>query len=228
MRTLVILLLFAATAFAQTPELASVRVYSFHDKDQWPDCNGSGWLITDTQIVTAYHVVHGCRSGNKQVQIRFPNGWRTWGVIEATDLRNDLALIWINSHMSVKPIPTGDVPDDGEATIHGYGYDYEYKPHKGKLDCRVRNTTLDDYKGNSPDAFLYNLYSKRSGGSADIDAEGNWQAIKVLSIPGDSGGPVTYDGKVIGSILSITSSYSIFCRIDTIKETFKDKLKWSR
>jgi hypothetical protein len=229
-RVLFLLLLFTAPALSQTVGLASVRVYKFGGRntqaandDNLPDGSGSGWLISGSQVVTAYHVVHNNRGGNKQIQVRFPDGWRSWGVVEAYSLEHDLALVWINPHPSITKVPMSEsMPDQGEeVTIHGYGYDYEYKQHKGVLWSRMRNSIADG-QANKDWWYLQN-YSNQFG-KTDYDANGAWQAVKTVSIPGDSGGPVTYNGEVVGSVLSITPKVSVIVRIDTIKEVFGDKL----
>lgn len=219
-------------SFAQTASLASVRVYKFGgrnskalNEDNIPDGLGSGWLISDTQVVTAYHVVHRCRQGDKQLQVRFPDGWRSWAVIEATDLKNDLALLWINSHPWIKAIPCGEVPEEGEdVKIHGFGYDYEYRTHVGEIQTRLKNAILDDFTGQNWRQYLYAFYGLKKGKSKP-GQNGPWQAVHTVALPGHSGGVVTHKGLAIGSVLSITDKYSIICRIDTIRGSFKDKLK---
>lgn len=220
LRSLILVLILTTTSFAQTAELASVRVYKYGGRnnkklnnDLLPDSKGSGWLVTTHQVITAYHVVHNNRGGDKAVLVRFTDGFKTWGMVEAYSKKHDIALIWINPHKTIRPIPIMEMPEAGNSVIiHGFGHDYEYRAHKGILVNRLKGTKYD---------------FKAQKGRVDADPEGHWQGVWVVAIPGDSGGPVTFNGKVIGSVLSTTSAYSVFCRIDTIQETFKNKFRYS-
>jgi len=224
----------AITAHAQTAGLASVRVYKFGGRstqqanyDNLPDGYGSGWLITKTQVITAYHVVHNNRGGDKPLQVRFADGWRSWATVIDVDIENDIALLWVNPHETIEPIPLGTIPDRGKRiAIHGYGYDYEFATHFGQIVNRMRNSVIPDNFRGDREAYLLANYANMNG-TADTDDEGNWQAVYVVSTPGDSGGPVTYNGKAIGCVLSITDTHSIIARIDYIQERFGDKLKHS-
>jgi S1-C subfamily serine protease len=216
---LLLSLLFASIGSAQTAELASVRVYKFGGRDteaanndNLPDGSGSGWLITATQVVTAYHVVHNNRGGNMPVQVRFPDGWRSWATVQAVDLDKDIALLWINPHKTARPIPLGETPEEGIIKIHGYGYDYEFGTHTGAITSRMKNTSRNYDTGT---------------GSTDADPEGPWNAVWAVAVPGHSGGPVMFQGKCIGSVLSITDTLSIFWVIESIKEAFGPKLRHS-
>jgi len=208
LKMIIVLLFLSTPSLAQTVELASVRVYKYggtknEDKnsDKYPEAAGSGWLITKDQVITAYHIINN----NREVVVRFVDGYKSWATVEAVDKKYDIALLCISSHATIVPIEIGNRPDNGaNVTIHGFGYDYEYRVYNGKL--------LTHVKPMGPQMV----------GICEI---GPWSFIVgEPPIRGDSGGPVMHNNKVIGSILRIAHSGAIIVDITTILESFKDRI----
>ena len=67
---------------------------------------GSGFVYSsDGYIITNFHVVEGATD----LEVDFPNGYKTRGVIRATDLDSDLAVIKVNAPAEeLRPLPLGD------------------------------------------------------------------------------------------------------------------------
>lgn len=209
MRALLLTLLLCLPAIAQTPGLATVRVYSFQDAGETPDSLGSGWLIENDKVVTAAHVIRGHRDGNKPIKIRFNDNWKTWATVLAVDEKYDIALLWINPHENITRLSLKDTPKFGKVAVHGYGYDFEYRYRLGWIAGGMSVARMDE------NGFI----------PTKPDPEGEWRAIMCCAIPGDSGGPVTLDGQVIGSILATNAQYCVFCPIEIIRDKFSDHLK---
>lgn len=218
MKTILILLLLASAAFSQTPELSTVRIYNHRDADNDYDGWGSGFVVSDNQVITAYHVVHRHREGDKQVQIRFSDNSRSWATVEAVSLQHDLALLWINKHETIASLPLGEIPEEGTTiTVQGFGRDYEFKSKSGTMVNRMVSIASREFED----------YDSLVGVVDAAPEDGPRQAVFAKARPGDSGGPVTHEGKVIGVVLSVAENVTIFTRIDTVLADFKGKIRHS-
>lgn len=193
------LLLVTTAAYAMPPEWC-VRIY-VNDKDDkkgeafFPESIGSGTLISDTLVVTNWHVVRD-RLNSTSLQVMFPD----WTIasdakVIAQDKMWDLAIIKI-SKTRKKPIKWGQDPKVDkqgkpvtEAHIHGYGYGV-YATGKGTM---------------------------RSGPAPDEQFFGTDEADDLIVIKGvgarrgDSGGAVTdKDGKYIGTLNASNGRETLF------------------
>ena len=208
-----VILLLTATASAETPE-GAVRVYVNEDNDQMPDSFGSGALVSPTQVLTNWHVVkdrrRDRRNNNRAVEVRFPDGSRSFAAVIQQSETWDVALLQIHP-VKFEPFPIGERPEtDDTLTIQGFGWDYEFKPQTGK----VSDTWM--YPGNQQN-------------NADF-----FEVLKVRARQGDSGGPVTdTHGNLVGILFGASTatgddSYTHGTTIDRIRKVFGSKFKPSR
>lgn len=217
MRTLLLLLVLAAPAAAQTPQLAAVRVYMFGDTGRVPAGYGSGVYVAPNQILTNHHVLDGRLMSidgehPKSVMIRFVDGHRCWARVQAEDKKLDIALLVIEAHPTITPIDlaSSNAVRDSRIHMHGFGYDYEYKDYDTTVG---QNIIRDPAFGDSP------------GCHAISDPDGPWVVLNYLrAIPGDSGGPITQGGDLVGLIFAYGTCYSMGIHVDAIKDFFGDKL----
>lgn len=200
-------------AVGQTPE-GCVRVYVNEDADQMPDAFGSGALISPTQVLTNWHVVkdrrRDRRNNDRAVEVRFPDGSRSFAAVVQQDETWDVALLQIHK-VEHEPFPIGKRPDTGdEVTVQGFGWDYEYKPQTGLVS----------------DTWMYP--------SNRINEADFFQVDKVRARQGDSGGPMTDpDGNLVGilygaSVATGDKSFTHGTTIDRIRKVFGSKFKPSR
>jgi S1-C subfamily serine protease len=211
--TIAIALLLTVAVHAQVPQ-GVVRVYIHSDEDQKPDWYGSGALISPTQILTNWHVVKKRRKddlhNNRAIEIRFQDGSRRYAAVVEQNETWDTALLSIH-RTKMEPFTIGQRPKVGEtATIHGFGFDYEYKAQTGPVS----------------DTFLF---PKDHGGNPDF-----FQVLKVKARSGDSGGPVTDgNGALIGILYGAgeptgDDAYTHGTTIDRIQKVFGSKMKPAR
>lgn len=182
-----------------------VRVYVYNDDDNRIDTYGSGTVISSTQVLTNWHVIEKGRD-NLPVRIRFSDGTRCVAKIIHKDETWDMALLEFDRTDKCQPIEIGERPLSRTlATIHGFGFDYEYKAQTGTVS----------------NVFYYP--TGLTTNDADFFAVRN-----VLARGGDSGGPVTdMQGKLIGVLnrKDIIGHSTRGITIDRIKKIFGSKFK---
>jgi hypothetical protein len=231
MKAILILLLLAGSAVAQTPKLATVRIYTWYEcarcigAPDVPNGKGSGVYVSPNQILTAFHVVEGRKMGlptpqgttehQNSVQVRFPDGHKCWATVEAEDAITDVALLRIAPHETITPLALGsDVVKNGIIKIHGYGWDFDYLTVRASVSNRM-----------SPIEPLVVHPGGWAKGSV-ADPNGPWvNLFGAVARPGDSGGPLTKDGKVVGIVIKMGRGYSQGVGINHIKKLFTGRLK---
>lgn len=207
MMRLVIVLLLCSASWGQTPGLSTVRVYSYQkNADRYPSDYGSGWLVEDDKVVTAYHVIHK----HKKFMVRFRDDVKSEAKVLAFHDKYDIALLWVSPHPSIRRMRTTGTPVFGKAAVHGYGYDFQYRYRVGLLGSKMK---------------VVDMNYKNLGLPTISDTEGEWRALMCIAIPGDSGGCVTINGEVIGVVLASNSKYCVFCPIEIVKREFNEHLK---
>jgi len=205
----ILLILLTTPCFSQTPKEATVRVYAYTDK-LYPSYRGSGVLVSATQVITNWHVVAKRQEGKNSIQVRFSDGLRSWATVEFENKEKDVALLTIPSHPVFQPMEFGvDVEYGEDVDTYGYTYDYEF----------VRRTNR----------MWYRQTRKK------VDVEGYFFAVTgKRRVPGDSGGPVVKNNKIVGIIRSIGSArektgtirgITLCVRADAILELIGDKLE---
>ena len=216
-RILLLIALFGIPAIAQTPKEATVRVYSERDGDKWPDFYGSGVLVRDTYVLTNAHVV----VGNKSLTIRFSDGLRMPAKVEFQDEKLDVALLSVGPHPTFTGLPIGvDAKYSDTIKTYGYTYDYEFTERTGVMwHRRQPGTNPGGDEEREEGVPKMNFWS-------EPDDNGAWFAIAHSeSEPGDSGGPVVKDGKLIGIVEGIGDGWTVAVRIDTVLKLVGDKIK---
>lgn len=152
---------------------------------------GSGFVYSsDGHIVTNYHVVEGATD----LEVDFPSGYKTRGVIRATDLDSDLAVIKINAPAEqLRPLPLGDsdTVKVGQTVVAiGNPFGLNNTMTMGIISAKGR--TMDSLRQTEDGGF----YS--TGDLLQTDASIN---------PGNSGGPLlNLNGEVIGLNRSIRTT----------------------
>ncbi len=152
---------------------------------------GSGFVYSsDGYIITNFHVVEGATD----LEVDFPSGYKTRGVIRATDLDSDLAVIKVNAPAEeLRPLPLGDsdLVKVGQTVVAiGNPFGLNNTMTMGIISAKGR--TLDSLRQTEDGGF----YS--TGDLLQTDASIN---------PGNSGGPLlNLNGEVIGLNRSIRTT----------------------
>ena len=208
-----LLLVLTVPCVAQTPKEATVRVYTYADNNRWPDFYGSGVLVSDVFVLTNWHVVRKRRDKGVPVTVRFSDGHRSNATVEFEDKDKDVALLKISPHPTFQPMEFGvDVEYNENVDTYGYTYDYEFVHTSNRMWHR-RSGVIEKGK----------VTSERND-------EGCWFAIVgKRRVPGDSGGPVVKNNKIIGIVQHITRCgpipITVCIRVDTILRLIEDKIK---
>jgi S1-C subfamily serine protease len=144
---------------------------------------GSGFVYnTEGYVVTNYHVVEGATD----LEVDFPSGFKTRGVVKATDLDSDLAVIKVDAPADqLRPLPLGDsdIVKVGQTVVAiGNPFGLNGTMTQGIISAKGR--TMDSMRQTNDG----NYYS--TGDMLQTDASIN---------PGNSGGPLlNLNGEVIG------------------------------
>lgn len=144
---------------------------------------GSGYVYSaDGHIITNYHVIEGATN----LEVNFPNGYKTRGNIIATDLDSDLAVIKVDATPGqLHPLPMGDSDalKVGQ-TVVAIGNPFGLNSTMTMGIVSAKGRTMDSLR-QSEDG---NYFS--TGDLIQTDASIN---------PGNSGGPLlNLSGEVIG------------------------------
>ena len=164
---------------AVNPGVASIIVYS----DGLVVGQGSGFLFDDQgHILTNYHVVENAA----QIEVVFPNGFRTKGELIGTDLDSDIAVVEVNIlDASLNPLALGsssEVKVGQYVVAIGNPYGLSGTMTVGIISARGR--------------LLESLRAAPSGGF--FTAPDLIQTDAAIN-PGNSGGPLlNMNGEVIG------------------------------
>jgi len=226
MKSIAILLLLAASAVAQTPKLATVRIHTWGDKErivgfpEVPNGHGSGVYVSPNQVLTAWHVVEYRKKFSlvaehpNSVQVRFADGHKCWATVEAEDAITDVALLRIHPHPTITPLEMGTNRARNDVVrLHGYGFDYEYRMFRATVANRMSPIEPTEIKDGWSEASV-------------ADPNGPWvNLFGAVVRPGDSGGPITKDGKVTGIVIKRGHGYSQGVDINHIKTLFTGRLK---
>ncbi len=169
-----------------SPGVVSIRVYGADE-----DGLGSGFVIDqEGHILTNYHVVRAA----EELEIAFPNGYRTRGKVLGTDSDSDVAVIKIDAPIEeLHPLPLGDSSHlkVGQIVIAiGNPLGYDGTMTTGVVSSLGR--TLDSLHASPGGSYF------TAGDIIQTDAAIN---------PGNSGGPLlNLDGEVIGINFAIEST----------------------
>jgi len=152
----------------------------------------SGTLVTPEHVITNWHVVRD--RSKDEIKINFPNGTTSIGEVIKQNKKWDVAVIEIPIG-KVKPARIGFVPPNGaRVTIHGYG------PGRYRAVTGTLSSTLP-----SPDREM-------EPGLRFVD--------KAIARQGDSGGPVTYKGAYIGTIIGAQTD-TLFVNVNRVNTLFQ-------
>jgi len=152
---------------------------------------GSGFVYSgEGYIVTNFHVIDGA----KDLEVDFPSGYKTRGVIKATDLDSDLAVIKVDAPADqLHPLPLGDsdIVKVGQTVVAiGNPFGLNNTMTMGIVSAKGR--TMDSMRQTEDG----NFYS--TGDMIQTDASIN---------PGNSGGPLlNLSGEIIGLNRSIRTT----------------------
>jgi hypothetical protein len=142
-----------------------------------PTINGSGTLTAvdgaEGLVLTAAHLFEG-EVG--PITVEFHDGQQSGARILAIDRKLDVAALWIYAPRGIRPVPIADhQPALGEAVeIWGYG------PKRFRAFVATVSPTIP-LEGDIPEAL--------------VAAQGVQD--KQVTIPGDSGGPIISQGRIV-------------------------------
>lgn len=144
---------------------------------------GSGFVFSsDGYVVTNYHVVEGATD----LEVDFPNGYKTRGEVAATDLDSDLAVIKVNApadQLHSLILGDSDMVKVGQ-TVVAIGNPFGLNSTMTMGIVSAKGRTMDSLRQTEEGSF----YS--TGDMIQTDASIN---------PGNSGGPLlNLNGEVIG------------------------------
>jgi len=91
--------------------------------NKWPDRIGSGVLVSNSHVLTNYHVIRNHRKKQPALQIRFSDGHRSTATVEFKDDIIDIALLKIDPHPLFQPMEFGEDIKYLE-NVYTYGYTY--------------------------------------------------------------------------------------------------------
>jgi S1-C subfamily serine protease len=152
---------------------------------------GSGFVYSpEGYVVTNYHVVEGATD----LEVDFPSGYKTRGIVKATDLDSDLAVIKVDAPADqLHPLPLGDSEQVkvGQTVVAiGNPFGLSNTMTMGIISAKGR--TMDSLRQTNDG----NYYS--TGDMIQTDASIN---------PGNSGGPLlNLNGEVVGLNRSIRTT----------------------
>jgi 2-alkenal reductase len=156
---------------------------------------GSGFLYDNLgHIVTNYHVIEGATD----IEVHFPTGVKTRGIVIATDLDSDLAVVKVDPvPAGISPLPLGDsdLLQVGQTVIAiGNPFGLDSTMTVGIVSAKGR--TLASFR-ESPDGGVFS-----AGDLIQTDAAIN---------PGNSGGPLlNLNGEVVGINRAIQTRSSLY------------------
>ena len=183
---LVLLLGTSSAAWADTvsysqqgARLATARIrHWFSGYGQVPLCCGTGTLVgVDGTRGLVLTVAHLFEDGKGPITVEFADGQVSGATLLARDVQLDVAALWIYAPHGIRPLPISKAePTLGEQLeIWGYG------PERFRSFLAVAARPLLD-EGEDAHEFL------SAQGVED----------HMVTIPGDSGGPVVYSGQLVG------------------------------
>lgn len=156
---------------------------------------GSGFVFEQkTQIVTAHHVVVGCRMLRVHFE-RAPTGPVTLDASLAKVLASsDLAMLVVTNPPEVPPLKLQEKPPSLDVSLVAIGYSLE-QPSLSNLDVGISigSAVLR--------AFLPPDLARELRGKTQIDIDSRIIRLKSPLEPGMSGGPITdAEGKVVAIV----------------------------
>lgn len=168
------------TSFEQSGERqAAVRVRNwFKGYQRTPLYSGSGTLTAvhgDAGLVlTAAHIFEGQRG---PITVEFSNGHVSGATLGAIDEKLDVAALWVYAPEGINPLPLDQMnPELGDQVeIWGFG------PERFRAFAATVSLPIE-VVGEEPDALV---------GAQGVEN-------RMVTIPGDSGGPMVRSGKLVG------------------------------
>jgi S1-C subfamily serine protease len=170
-----------AASYQQTGQrMAAVRIKNWISGYQKPGplVTGSGTMAAidgkNALVLTAGHLFEG-KVG--PITVEFPDGQLSGARILAVDQKLDLAALWINAPKAIEPVPLGEHnPAVGQQVeIWGYG--------PQRFRSFVAQVSLPLPTQDNESRWL-------------VAAQG--VKDKQVTVPGDSGGPMISQGKLVG------------------------------
>ena len=166
-------------------ERVSPGVVAIQASDETGSSLGSGFVYdTEGHIVTNYHVV----AEATDLEVDFPNGFKAYAELVATDLDSDIAVIKVDAPAEeLTPLPLGDSDQVkiGQMVVAiGNPFGYYGTMTVGFVSAKGRTLSTER------DYYNENGYSFSAGDIIQTDAAIN---------PGNSGGPLlNLSGEIIG------------------------------